>query len=65
MASNELGLFLADFVAPTHMAAEIAADSVVQSVKVDSSSSLTIEISSTYYPVPSNLSSFEQLIARE
>ena len=65
MASNELGLFLADFVAPTHMAAEIAADSVVQSVKVDSSSSLTIEISSTSYPDPSILSSFEQLIARE
>ena len=65
MASNDLGLFLADFVAPTHMAADIAADSVVQSIKVESSSSLTIEISSTSYPDPSLLTSFEQLIARE
>ncbi|NLC41084.1 MAG: hypothetical protein GX763_09245, partial [Clostridiaceae bacterium] len=59
MASNDLGLFLADFVAPTHMAADIAADSVVQSIKVESSSSLTIEISSTSYPDPPLLTSFE------
>ena len=65
MASNELGLFMADFVAPTYMAADIAADSVVQSVKVGSPSSLTIEISSTSYPDPFLLSSCEQLIARE
>lgn len=65
MASNELGLFLADFVAPTSMAADTAADSLVRSVNVDSSSSLTIELSCRSYPDPSVLRSFEQLIARE
>lgn len=39
MASNELGLFLADFVAPTNMATDIAAESLVQAVKVNSPSS--------------------------
>lgn len=65
MASNELGLFLADFVAPTNMSAEIAADSLVQSIKVEAPASLLIEISNNSYPDPSLLSSFEQLIARE
>lgn len=65
MASNELGLFLADFVAPTNMATDIAAESLVQAVKVNSPTSLIIEISCSTYPDPSLLTSFEQLIARE
>ena len=44
MASNDLGLFMADFVAPTHMAADIAAESLVQAVKVNSPTSLIVEI---------------------